>query len=105
MTRDKQVSRGDFLRATGAAAGLSTLVPNALANVPGAAAASRSRAYTGKLAVIGTGPLTPPHGLYKLFKDFEKQNPGVSISYSVMPSERFVALFTAAQASGEHIDV
>ncbi len=49
--------------------------------------------------------MCPPHGLYKLFKDFEKQNPGVSISYSVMPSERFVALFTAAQASGEQIDV
>ncbi len=105
MTGDKQPSRRDFLRTTattGAAVGLGSLAPTALRGV---AHAAGSAAYTGELVVVGANdnPM-PGRGLYKLFDTFQKAHPGVKITYQTLPSNRFVALFTAKQASGEQVD-
>jgi ABC-type glycerol-3-phosphate transport system substrate-binding protein len=108
MTRDDHVSRRKFLRTTaaaGAAAGLGSLAPSALSGLQGTAKAAGSRDYTGKLVVIGIDNSTPNHGTPKLLNDFEKLHPGLSIDYHFFDSSKFVALFTAAQASGEQIDV
>jgi raffinose/stachyose/melibiose transport system substrate-binding protein len=55
--------------------------------------------------VIGVANSTPGRGWNKLFNDYQKLRPGVQIEYTFFTSERFVALFTAAQASGEQIDI
>jgi len=102
------LSRRDFLRTTtavGAAAGLGTLAPHALGGRNQFAQAATDRAYTGKFVVVGIPTSTPGRGYTKLLTSFQAQHPGLSISYTSFPSERFVALFTAAQASGEQIDV
>jgi raffinose/stachyose/melibiose transport system substrate-binding protein len=102
------VSRRDFLRRSatvGAVAGLGSLAPTALSGLQHTAEAASSRDYTGKFVVVGVNNSTPGRGLTKLLDDFQKAHPGLSINYLDFPSERFVALFTAAQASGEQIDV
>jgi len=100
------LSRRDFLRTTtavGAAAGLGALAPSALG---GLAEAAETGAYTGPLVVVGANDSPRPgHGIYKLIDSFQQAHPGVSISYQTFTSDRFVALFTAKQASGEQIDV
>jgi len=108
MAFEKHISRRGFLRATaaaGAAAGLSTISPARLAWLESTAEAAVARAYTGKLVVIGVSESTPGRGWTKLISDYEKLRPGVKIDYTFFTSERFVALFTAAQASGEQIDI
>lgn len=98
------LSRRGFLRATaatGATLGMGALMPSALG---GMAEAAARRAYTGKFVVIGIPLSTPGRGYTKLLTTFQQQHPGLSISYTSIPSERFVALFSAAAASGEQID-
>ena len=98
------LSRRGFLRATaatGATLGMGALTPSALG---GMAEAAARRAYTGKFVVIGIPLSTPGRGYTKLLTTFQQQHPGLSISYTSIPSERFVALFSAAAASGEQID-
>jgi raffinose/stachyose/melibiose transport system substrate-binding protein len=105
MTDNKQPSRRDFLRtsaAAGAAAGLGALAPSALSGVARAAGAA---GYQGKVVIYGVDTAASGHGTFKLLADFEKQNPGVTVQYVSFPSDKFVALFTAAQASGEQIDM
>jgi raffinose/stachyose/melibiose transport system substrate-binding protein len=108
MIEDKHVSRRAFLRTTaaaGAAAGMGSLAPTALGGLRGAAEAASSRDYTGKFVVVGITAPTPGHGWSKVLNDFQSMHPGLSIDYLDFPSERFVALLTAAMASGEQIDV
>jgi raffinose/stachyose/melibiose transport system substrate-binding protein len=108
MADEKQPSRRDFLRTTaaaGAGVGMGALVPNVLSDMPTAAHAARSSAYTGKVVIYGVDTSASGHGTFKLLADFQKQNPGVTVQYVSFPSDKFVALFTAAQASGEQIDI
>ncbi len=107
MTPQQHVSRRGFLRATaatGAAAGLSALVPGALSHL-GTAEAADPRVYSGKIVVVGVANSTPGRGWNQLFSTYQKVRPNIKIEYLDFPSERFVALFTAAQASGEQIDI
>jgi raffinose/stachyose/melibiose transport system substrate-binding protein len=108
MTGDKKPSRRDFLRTTaavGAAAGLGSVVPNALSGLTNVARAASSTNYTGKVVIYGVDTSAAGHGTFKLLSDYEKMNPGVSVQYVSFTSAQFVALFTAAQASGEQIDI
>lgn len=98
------LSRRDFLRTTaaaGAAVGLGALAPTGL----GRLAEASSGKLTGTLNMYGVATVTPGHGTTKLLNDFQKQHPGLKINYRSFTSEQFVALFTAAQQSGEEIDV
>jgi len=109
MTLEKHVSRRDFLRTTaaaGAAAGVGALAPMALQGFASTEASTRSSApLTGTLTAYGVPTVTPGHGVTKLLDDFQKMHPGLKINYQAFTSEQFVALFTAAQQSGQEIDV
>jgi raffinose/stachyose/melibiose transport system substrate-binding protein len=79
----------------------------ALPVVPALLGASKppSARLTGTLNMYGILTVTPGHGVTKLLNDFLKQHPGLKINYQSFTSEQFVALFTAAQQSGQEIDV
>ena len=99
MKPPNTITRKKLLQA-GAAAGIAGLVPLPIQ------AASRTGSYRGKITVYGIAVPSPGHpGVIKLFQDFDKAHPSISIENHGFPSERFVALFTAAQASGEQIDM
>ena len=55
--------------------------------------------------MIGVYQPQPNRGISKLLRDYERRRENVSIQYQYFPSEQFVALFTAAQQSGQQIDV
>src|SRR2546430_5059394 len=95
MRPPNTITRKKLLQA-GAAAGLAGLLPLPLQ------AAARAGSYRGKITVYGIAVPTPGHpGVLKLFQDFDKAHPGITIENHGFPSERFVALFTAAQGAGE----
>jgi raffinose/stachyose/melibiose transport system substrate-binding protein len=99
MRSPNTITRKQLLKA-GAAAGLAGLLPMPIQ------AASHIGAYRGKISVYGIAVPSPGHpGVIKLFQDFDKVHPGITIENHGFPSERFVALFTAAQAAGEQIDM
>jgi len=99
MKPPNPITRKKLLQA-GAAAGIAGVLPLPIQ------AASRTGSYRGKITVYGTAVPTPGHpGVLKLFQDFGKAHPGITIENHGFPSERFVALFTAAQASGEQVDM
>jgi raffinose/stachyose/melibiose transport system substrate-binding protein len=99
MRPPNTITRKTLLQA-GTAAGLAGLLPMPIQ------AAARTDSYRGKITVYGIAVPSPSHpGVIKLFQDFDKAHPGISIENHGFPSERFVALFTAAQASGEQIDI
>src|SRR4051794_38773981 len=99
MNPPNPITRKKLLQA-GAAAGIAGVLPLPIQ------AASRTGSYRGKITVYGTAVPTPGHpGVLKLFQDFGKAHPGITIENHGFPSERFVALFTAAQASGEQVDM
>jgi raffinose/stachyose/melibiose transport system substrate-binding protein len=66
--------------------------------------AQNARGANTELSMIGIAQPMPDRGLTKVLQDFEKQQ-SVKVDYQFLPSERFVALFTAAQNSNEEIDV
>jgi ABC-type glycerol-3-phosphate transport system substrate-binding protein len=43
-------------------------------------------------------------GIAKVFEEYQKQH-SIKVNYQFLPSEHFVALFTAAQNSNQEIDV
>jgi raffinose/stachyose/melibiose transport system substrate-binding protein len=108
MSEEKQVSRRGFLR-TAAAAGAALPAAATLLErgsiAAHAASALSSQQLSGTLNMYGVYSITPGHGITKLLNDFQTMNPGVKINYQYFTSEQFVALFTAAQQSGQEIDV
>jgi raffinose/stachyose/melibiose transport system substrate-binding protein len=70
-----------------------------------AAAATSAGEYKGKFVVVSLRTLQQGRGIAKLEDDFVKAHPGVEIAHTGFPSEKFVALFTAMQNSGEQVDV
>ena len=54
--------------------------------------------------MIGIAQPLPGRGITKVLEDYQKQS-SVKVNYQYLPSERFVALFTAAQNSNQEIDV
>lgn len=59
---------------------------------------------TGSLSMIGVAQPNPGRGFTKLLDDYKKRA-GVETKYQYFPSERFVALFTAAQKANQPLDV
>jgi raffinose/stachyose/melibiose transport system substrate-binding protein len=57
-----------------------------------------------RLSMIGVAQPNPGRGFTKLLDDYKKAE-GVETKYQYFPSERFVALFTAAQRAGQPLDV
>jgi raffinose/stachyose/melibiose transport system substrate-binding protein len=66
--------------------------------------AGSARAATSDLAMIGIAQPVPGRGIPKVLEEYRKQH-SVKVNYQFLPSERFVALFTAAQNSNQEIDV
>lgn len=100
------LSRRDFLRRTaaaGAAVGVAGLAPSALSGLADAATPGMPESAK-KLVVYGVDTLSAVPAYKALFKKFEAMY-NVTIQYTAFSSDKFVALFTAAQASGEQIDV
>ena len=96
----QEVSRRGFLKtaaATGAAAGLASLPAAGIAEAAAPGAAT-------KLVIYGVDPLATIPAYKTLFRQFETAH-NASIQYTSFTSDKFVALFTAAQQSGEQIDV
>jgi raffinose/stachyose/melibiose transport system substrate-binding protein len=95
------LTRRDFIKTTasvGAAAGLAGLLPRATH--------AASNGYQGSINVYGIIVPTPAQpGPTQLFKQFQQAHSGISIQNHGFTSERFVALFSAAQAAGEQIDL
>jgi raffinose/stachyose/melibiose transport system substrate-binding protein len=100
---DKRFSRREFLRRSAGAtavAGLAALfskhfVTSAIAEEP----------YTGDLVLVSQLGAAPDQALPKLLEAFKAANPGINTKTVLYPEEKFVALYTAAQAAGEQIDV
>jgi ABC-type glycerol-3-phosphate transport system substrate-binding protein len=63
-----------------------------------------ARAATSEIALIGIAQPLPGRGIVKVLDDYKKQS-SVKVNYQFLPSERFVALFTAVQNSNQEIDV
>jgi ABC-type glycerol-3-phosphate transport system substrate-binding protein len=61
--------------------------------------------YTGELVVVSQSGATPDKALPKLLDAFKAANPGITTKVVLYPEEKFVALYSAARAAGEQIDL
>ena len=66
--------------------------------------AESARGAASELSMIGIAQPTPGRGITKVLEDYQNRQ-SVKVNYQFLPSERFVALFTAAQNSNQEIDV
>lgn len=66
--------------------------------------ATGDAAAVSKLSMIGTWQPQPSRGVSKLLADYKSKN-SLDVKYQYFPSEKFVALFTAAQQAKQPIDV
>jgi raffinose/stachyose/melibiose transport system substrate-binding protein len=62
-------------------------------------------AYAGELVLVSQSGATPDKALPKLLDAFKAANPGITTKVVLYPEEKFVALYSAARAAGEQIDV
>ncbi len=95
-------SRREFIRRStiaGTSLGLSTMLPFSRLT------AAESSKYTGDLVLLSQLGAAPDKALPKLLDKFKAENPGVNTKLTLFPEEKFVAMYTAAQAAGEQIDV
>jgi raffinose/stachyose/melibiose transport system substrate-binding protein len=61
--------------------------------------------YTGELVIVSQSGATPDKALPKLLDAFKAANPGITTKVVLYPEEKFVALYSAARAAGEQIDL
>ena len=99
----KQYSRREFLHRSAGAATLLGLA--ALGSKHFLASAFAEESYTGDLVVVSQLGAAPDQALPKLLDAFKAANPGINTKLVLYPEEKFVALYTAAQAAGEQIDL
>ncbi len=103
-------TRRTFLRRTGlgltgAALGPTTLLTGCGSSGElGRSGAGQGGGDTDRLSMIGVAQPNPGRGFTKLLEDYKKRA-GVETKYQYFPSERFVALFTAAQKANQPLDV
>jgi raffinose/stachyose/melibiose transport system substrate-binding protein len=95
LTRRGTITRRDFLGSL-SALGIGSTVATVWAE--------SARGATSELSMIGIAQPMPDRGMTKVLQDYQKQQ-SVKVNYQYLPSERFVALFTAAQNSNQEIDV
>src|SRR6516162_7124498 len=62
-------------------------------------------AYAGELVLVSQSGATPDKALPKLLDAFKAANPGITTKVVLYPEEKFVALYSAARAAGEQIDL
>ena len=96
-------SRREFIRRSAGATAFLSVAAFASKQFPGSALANES--YTGDLVLVSQLGATPDKALPKLLEAFKASNPGLNTKTVLYPEEKFVALYTAAQAAGEQIDV
>jgi raffinose/stachyose/melibiose transport system substrate-binding protein len=96
-------SRREFIRRSAAATALLGLGAAASEKFLGSAFAED--AYAGDLVLASQQGATPDKALPKLLDAFKAANPNINTKTVLYPEEKFVALYTAAQAAGEQIDV
>jgi raffinose/stachyose/melibiose transport system substrate-binding protein len=99
----ERYSRREFLRRSAGATALFSLA--ALGSKHFFSKAFAEEAYTGDLVLVSQLGAAPDKALPKLLETFKAANPGISTKTILYPEEKFVALYTAAQAAGEQIDV
>ncbi len=96
-------SRREFIRRSAAASALLGLGATASEKFLGSAFAED--AYSGDLVLVSQLGATPDKALPKLLEAFKAANQSINPKTVIYPEEKFVALYTAAQAAGEQIDV
>ena len=96
-------SRREFIRRSAAATALLGLGAAASEKFLGSAFAED--AYAGDLVLASQQGATPDKALPNLLDAFKAANPSINPKTVLYPEEKFVALYTAAQAAGEQIDV
>ena len=101
---DSLISRRDFLRRSGGA-GLAAGLLTSSSFFSRASRADTAQSYTGPLVLITQTGASPDKALPNLLAAYEKAHPGVQVKLVQYPEEKFVALYTAAQAAGEQVDV
>jgi len=99
----ERYSRREFLRRSAGATALFGLAALGSKHFLGSALAEES--YTGDLVIVSQLGAAPDKALPKLLDAFKAANPGTNPKLVLYPEEKFVALYTAAQAAGEQIDV
>jgi raffinose/stachyose/melibiose transport system substrate-binding protein len=67
--------------------------------------ADTGQSYTGDLVLITQTGTSPDKALPKLLEAYQKAHLGIQVKLVQYPEEKFVALYTAAQAAGEQVDV
>jgi raffinose/stachyose/melibiose transport system substrate-binding protein len=98
------ISRRSFLHHTGRAGLTISLLSFAPPWLRRAQAEGEAN-YRGDLVVISQSGATPDKALPKLLDAFKAAHPGITPKLILYPEEKFVALYTAAQAAGENVDV
>ena len=101
---DSLISRRAFLRRTGGA-GLAASLLTSSSFLSRLSRADTSQSYTGNLVLITQTGASPDKALPKLLEAYQKGRPGIQVKLVQYPEEKFVALYTAAQAAGEQVDV
>jgi raffinose/stachyose/melibiose transport system substrate-binding protein len=94
------LSRRDFLCQSGKA-GLAV----SLLGLARTGHAQSAEKYTGELVLITQTGASPDKSLPKALDLYKAAHPGVTVKVVQYPEEKFVALYTAAQAAGEQVDV
>jgi raffinose/stachyose/melibiose transport system substrate-binding protein len=103
-TTDSSITRRTFFRRSGGAG----LAASLLALAPYLNRVSRagtSQQYSGDLVLITQTGASPDKALPALLAAYQKAHPEIQIKLVQYPEEKFVALYTAAQAAGEQVDV
>jgi raffinose/stachyose/melibiose transport system substrate-binding protein len=101
---DSSITRRDFLRRTGGA-GLAAGLLTSASFFSRVSRADTGQSYTGNLVLITQTGASPDKALPNLLDAYQKAHPGIQVKLVQYPEEKFVALYTAAQAAGEQVDV
>jgi raffinose/stachyose/melibiose transport system substrate-binding protein len=101
---DSLITRRDFLRRTGGA-GLAASLLTSTSFLTRTSRAHSAQSYTGSLVLITQTGASPDKALPTLLDAYQKAHPGIEVKVVQYPEEKFVALYTAAQAAGEQVDV
>ena len=101
---DCSITRRDFLRRTGGA-GLAAGLLTSTSFLSQISRADTSQGYSGTLVLITQTGASPDKALPALLDAYQKAHPGIQVKVVQYPEEKFVALYTAAQAAGEQVDV
>jgi raffinose/stachyose/melibiose transport system substrate-binding protein len=101
---DSLITRRDFLRRTGGA-GLAAGLLTSASFFSRVSRADPGQSYTGNLVLITQTGASPDKALPNLLDAYQKAHPGIQVKLVQYPEEKFVALYTAAQAAGEQVDV